>query len=80
MNIDYANVLERILKYLIEGIAIALVCYFTTELHTEKIIIISITGACCFALLDIYSPRTGEGFRFGLGLGASSNIIGFKIL
>ncbi len=78
MSIDYANVLERILKYLIEGICISLVCYFTTNLNTDQIVIISITGACCFALLDMYSPKTGDAFRMGIGLGAGTHIVGIK--
>ena len=80
MSIDYSEVIGRVLKYLIEGICIALVCYFVAKLNIDQIIIISITGACCFALLDMYSPTTSNGFRLGIGLGAGSHIIGLNII
>ena len=78
MIIDYSEVFGRILKYLIEGICISLVCYFTTTLNTDQIIIIAVSSACCFAILDMYSPRTGNAFRMGIGLGAGTHIVGIK--
>jgi hypothetical protein len=38
-GIDFAQILERILKYLLEGIAVGLACYFTAKLNIDQIII-----------------------------------------
>lgn len=80
MNIDYANVLERILKYLIEGISVGLVCYFVSKLNFDQIIIISVSAASIFAILDMYSPVISNGARIGTGLTVATHFIGFKTI
>lgn len=63
MDIDYAEVLSRILKYLIVGIAVGLACYFTAKLNIDQIIIIAITGSATFAILDMYTPQISNKSR-----------------
>jgi hypothetical protein len=63
MDIDYAEVLSRILKYLIVGIAVGIACYFTAKLNIDQIIIIAITGSATFAILDMYTPQISNKSR-----------------
>lgn len=78
MIIDYSEVFGRILKYLIEGIAVGLVSYFVAQLNTDQIIIIAVSSAAIFAILDMYSPGTGNAFRMGIGLSAGTHMVGIK--
>jgi hypothetical protein len=48
--------IEKIIKYLIQAITVGIVCYFL-KLNMDEIFIISITSACTFAILDMYSPK-----------------------
>ena len=78
MIIDYSEVFGRILKYLVEGIAVGLVCYFVAQLNTDQIIIIAVSAAAIFAILDMYSPVISNGVRIGAGVSVASHFIGFK--
>ena len=52
MDIDFAEILTRALKYLMEGLAVGLACYFS-KLKMDEIIIIAVTAAATFAILDM---------------------------
>jgi len=80
MDIDFAEILGRILKYLMEGIAVGLACYFTAKLNMDQIIIIAITAAVTFAILDMYTPQISNAARVGTGFGIGSQFTGIKIL
>jgi len=80
MNIDYAIVFERILKYLIEGISVGLICYLVAKLNFDQIIIIGVSSAAIFAILDMYSPVISNGVRVGTGITVASHFIGFKTI
>lgn len=79
MDIDFAEILGRILKYLMEGIAVGLACYFTAKLNMDQIIIIAITAAVTFAILDMYTPQISNAARVGTGFGIGSQFTGFRI-
>jgi len=80
MDIDFAEILGRILKYLMEGIAVGLACYFTAKLNMDQIIIIAITAAVTFAILDMYTPQISNAARVGTGFGIGSQFTGLKIV
>ena len=52
------DILKRAMKYLIEGLAVAFVAYLVAKdsLTTRQILIIALTAAITFALLDFISP------------------------
>jgi hypothetical protein len=79
MDIDFAEILGRVLKYLMEGLAVGLACYFT-KLKMDEIIIISVTAACTFAILDMYSPKVSDSARLGAGFGIGSQFAGLKVV
>jgi hypothetical protein len=78
-NNDVSEILSRALKYLIEGLAVGLCCYFLQQ-KLDHIIIIAITAATSFAILDMYSPRIGESLRFGLGASLGTQYLGLRVV
>ena len=71
MDLDFSEILGRALKYLMEGLAVGLACYFT-KLKMDEIIIIAITAAATFAILDMYTPQISQLVRMGIGFGIGS--------
>jgi len=78
-NFDAQEVLKRMLKYLIEGLAVAAAAFWIPRrtLNVEEILVIAVTAATTFAVLDMWAPsvvsnaaRWGAGFGIGAGLGA----------
>ena len=78
MDIDFAEILTRALKYLMEGFAVAAACYFT-KLKTDEIIIIAVTASVTFAILDMYTPKISDAARMGTGFGIGSQFAGLRI-
>jgi|TARA_B110000483_G_C18206400_1_gene547915 hypothetical protein len=78
-TIDFTEILTRFLKYLFEGLAVGIACYFS-NLKAEQIIAISITAAVTFAILDMYSPRISEAARLGTGIGIGSQFAGIRMI
>jgi len=79
MDLDFSEILGRALKYLMEGLAVGLACYFT-KLKMDEIIIIAITAAATFAILDMYTPQILQSARMGTGFGIGSQFAGLKIV
>ena len=77
MNVT--NVMKRTLKYLIEGLAVAVAAYLIPRkaLRMEEIFIIAITSASVLALLDVVSPSIASSTRVGMGFGLGAGQVGF---
>ena len=60
-NRDKFEILRRIIKYIIQSITVAIACYWIpkTKLDQNEIIMISITSAAIFCILDMFSPSMG---------------------
>ena len=65
------SVAMRALKYIIEGMAVALAAYYIPKrkMQIEEIITIGISAAAVFAVLDVLAPAIGDSVRTGMGLG-----------
>ena len=76
------EIVKRALKYLIEGFAVAVAAYYIPKkkMSFEEVIMIAITAAATFALLDVYSPSIASAARQGTGFGIGANLAGFPIL
>lgn len=76
---DIVEFIKRIIKYLVEGLVIAIVAYSlpSKSLNIEEIILISLTAACTFSILDTYLPSISVTARSGAGLGIGLNLVGF---
>lgn len=76
--IDVDQFLKRAIKYLIEGIMVALVAFSIPkkQLNLEEVAMIGLTGAMTFALLDVFSPSIGAATRSGVGLSVGAGLTG----
>ena len=43
----------------------------------ENILVISLTAAATFAILDMFTPSIGGSARMGAGFGVGANLVGF---
>ncbi|BCS83115.1 hypothetical protein QLL95_gp1008 [Cotonvirus japonicus] len=80
-NLDATDILKRALKYLIEGLAVAFVAYYFIgkgKLNIKDIVMLGITAACVFAILDVFSPTIALGARFGAGFGIGQGLFGLN--
>ncbi len=77
-GLDFMEVLRRAAKYLVEGAAVALAAYLVpkTKLELGEIIILALTAASVFALLDLYSPSISASTRFGTGATLGAGLVG----
>ena len=49
-------------------------------MNVEEIVMIAITAAATFALLDMYAPSIGSAARQGTGFGIGANMSGFPAM
>lgn len=79
MNVDIAEIVKRALKYLMEGIVVAVAAFLIPERNRkpkmEEVVMLGLTAAAVFAVLDMFAPsniieyaRQGAGFGIGAGL------------
>jgi len=79
MNLNFQEVLKRIIKYLVEGLMVAIACYAIPKasLKFDEIGLIALTAAATFSILDTYVPSMGETARTGAGFGIGANLVRF---
>ena len=79
---DLSEVLKRAIKYLIEGICVAIAAYYIPQkqMKMPEIFMLAITAAATFAILDMYAPSIGHATRQGAGFGIGANLVGFPNL
>jgi len=77
--INVGELVKRIIKYLVEGLMVAIAAYAIPKrsLNVEEIILISLTAAATFSILDTYVPSMGVTARSGAGFGIGANIVKF---
>jgi|TARA_Y100000389_G_C17244714_1_gene404991 hypothetical protein len=76
------DIILKIIKYLIEGLMVSIAAYAIpqTTLKVDEILLIALTAAATFSILDTYIPVMGENARTGAGLGIGANLVGFPAL
>ena len=76
---DIAELVKRIIKYLVEGLMVAIAAYAIPKrsLNVEEIILIALTAAATFSILDTYIPSMGVSARTGAGFGIGANLVSF---
>jgi ABC-type Co2+ transport system permease subunit len=76
---DVTELVKRIIKYLIEGLMVAIASFAIPKrsLNLEEIALIALTAAATFAILDTYIPAMGVTARSGAGFGIGANLVGF---
>jgi hypothetical protein len=78
-KMDINDLLNRVIKYVIEGVAVALALVFIPRkaLPMDEVITVTIAAAAVFAVLDIFSPSMGVVSRQGAGFGIGAKLVGF---
>lgn len=76
---DVNELLSRLIKYVIEGVAVALALVFipTKPLPMGEIMTVTIAAAAVFAVLDIFTPSMGVTARQGASFGIGAKLVGF---
>lgn len=73
------EIIKRIIKYLVEGLMVSIASYAIPKvsLKADEILLIALTAAATFSILDTYIPTMGSSARTGAGFGIGANLVGF---
>ncbi len=80
---DFGELVRRTIKYIVEGIMVAIAAYVIPRgkgLNLDEVLLIALTAAATFSILDTYIPSMGVSARTGAGLGIGANLVGFPVL
>ena len=77
--LDFRELIRRVVKYLVEGIMVAIAAYAIPKrsLNLDEVMLIALTAAATFSILDTYVPSMAVGARSGAGFGMGANLVGF---
>lgn len=72
---------NRALKYLLEGLAVAIAAVYIPKrvLAWDEIFSLALVAAAMFALLDVLAPSVSVTARQGAGFGLGANLVGFPM-
>ena len=76
---DFSELLKRAIKYIVEGIMVAIAAYAIPKkkLDLDEIAIIALMAAATFSVLDVFVPSIASSARGGAGFGIGANLVGF---
>ena len=79
MNSGMGELVKRAIKYLVEGLMVAIVAFVIPQkpLKFDEIAIIALMAAATFSILDTFVPTMGASARTGAGFGIGANLVGF---
>jgi len=77
--VDFGELVRRAVKYLVEGIMVAIAAYAIPKksLNIDEVMLIALTAAATFSILDTYIPSMAASARSGAGFGIGANLVGF---
>jgi hypothetical protein len=77
-ELDFGEIVKRIIKYLLEGIAVAVAARYipSEKMDMNEICLIAFTAASVFAILDMYAPSVSVAARQGAGFALGANTLG----
>ena len=78
-NLDLNELVKRAVKYLVEGLMVAIAAYAIPKksLKMDEVALIALTAAATFSILDTYVPSMAVQARSGAGFGIGANLVGF---
>jgi ABC-type Co2+ transport system permease subunit len=78
-SLNFKDILSRAIKYLVEGLAVAVAAYLIPKkkMNLQEIIMVALTAAAVFAILDLWAPSVGLASRQGAGFGVGAGLVGF---
>lgn len=77
--VDVAELTKRVIKYMIEGVLVAIAAYVIPKrnMSIDEVLLIALTAAATFSALDAYLPGMAVAARKGAGFGIGGNLVGF---
>ena len=77
--LDLGELVKRAIKYLVEGLMVAIAAYAIPEksLKLDEVALIALTAGATFSILDTYVPSMAISARSGAGFGIGANLVGF---
>ena len=81
MDFSAGEFINRALKYLLEGLAIAIAAIYIPKraLPMDEVATLALVAAAVFALLDVLAPSVSITARQGAGFGLGANLVGFPM-
>ena len=78
-SMDMREVVKRAVKYLVEGLGVAVAMYLIgkNKFQMEEILLVGLVAASLFAILDLMAPSISYAARQGAGFGLGANLVGF---
>ena len=74
------DVVLRLVKYVVEGLAVAGAAWLVTSkgkrVDGTALVLLGVTAAAVFAILDLFAPAVGAGTRQGAGFGLGFGLVG----
>jgi len=76
---DFSEFVKRAIKYIVEGIMVAIAAFVIPKktLNVEEVVIIALSAAATFAVLDVFVPSMASSARGGAGFGIGANLVHF---
>ena len=76
---DTQEMFTRLVKYLMEGLVVGIVAAVlpSKSLTFQEILLLALTAASIFAILDLVAPAIGASARQGVGLATGFGVMGF---
>ena len=80
--LDLGELVRRVVKYIVEGLMVAIAAYAIPKRspHLDEVMLIALTAAATFSILDTYVPSMAVSARSGAGFGMGANLVGFPRL
>ena len=77
--LDLGELIRRMVKYVVEGIMVAIASYAIPKrsMKLDEVMLIALTAAATFSILDTYVPSMAVSARSGAGFGMGANLVGF---
>ena len=81
---DVSNILMgfgvSLLKYLVEGLAVAIAMAFVSQkIVLKHVVTVALVAMAMFAVLDFFTPGIAVTARQGAGFGLGANLVGFPM-
>lgn len=78
-GVDLGEVLRRALRLIVEGLAVALACYYVmprSKMSLDGVVMVGLSAAATLAILDTFGGEMGTTVRSGVGFGTGMRLAG----
>jgi len=78
-KIDVGEVVTRAIKYVLQGLVVSVAAYLIPNknrvLKMEEVVMLGLTAAAVFAVLDMFAPSVAASARGGAGFGLGASLV-----